>query len=382
MIYLIIGVFFLFSIFLFERNKGKNSQIFYCLECLILILLAGFRNHIGGDTLGYMLQWKDIPTLSELRDFDFCLSKYQPLWYISNAIAKSIHDDFTTFQFLHAIFVNTSIFVFINRYSEYRFSAVLIYYFMSFLYFNCEILRESMAICIFLFAIPALVKKKWIKYYLLVTIAIFFHLSSFLLYFLPLMKPAFNEKISVKTALCITLILGILLNPYILQYFIQNSFPLATHYYDKHIASGITIKSYIVYSIKCLMLYVLIYIRQRHKIYNPVVDAGIKFCFFFWIFTIFIPSVGGRFSNYFQLFFIIAMADIFWKFRKKELIKRSLIVIFFLITSINYYVRDVTYWTNTKGIRFGELFFPYYSVFEDVPEEILNRRQAIYFHEE
>lgn len=382
MIYLFIALFFLLLTFLFENKKEKRLiDFFYWIECLILILLAGFRYMVGGDTLGYMNMWEELPTLSELRYFDFLGANYQPLWYVVNAIAKSIYNDFTSFQFIHATLVNISIFVFIKKYSEYRFFAILTYYLMSFLYFNCEILRESMAICVFLFALPSLIEKKWIKYNLLITIAAFIHLSSCFLYLLPLLSPYFSKRESTNSLLYAIIVICIIFNPYIYDLFINFFFPPFGRY-SKRAQFESHIIGYIAAFIRCLMIYILIYIRQRYNICNLIIDVGLKFYFLLSVTLIFLPIVASRFMNYFQILFIIALVDVFWKLRKKQLMIVSSIMIFFSLFTINYYTRDVSAWTGIKDIRFGERFYPYYSIFEDIPQDILDRRRAIYFQEE
>jgi hypothetical protein len=380
MIYLFIALFFLLSIFLFERKKERRSiEFFYWLECLILIFLAGFRYKVGGDTLGYMAMWDELPTISDLKSFDFMGAKYQPLWYIINAIAKSIYNDFTTFQFMHATFVNISIFVVIKRYSDYRFSAILAYYLISFLYFNCEILRESIAICIFLFAVPSLVEKKWIRYYLLVTIAIFIHLSSFCLYFLPLLSFSFTKKTSLKTIFYILIAISFVLNSYIQDILMQNLFPFLERHYNRYSLLRFNTIGYVTTSIKCLALYILIYIRQRYNLYNKMADVGLKFYFFLSVITIFLPIIGDRFMNYFQIFFIIAFIDVFLKLRNKNLVMKSSIIAYFFLSTIYYYSKDITSWTGIEGTRFGERFYPYYSIFEDIPKDVLYKRNTIYY---
>ena len=100
---------------------------------------------------------------------------YQPFWYIFNAAIKSVYDDFTFFQFVHAIIVNTAIFYLIPKYTKKKFLGILVYFIFFYLYFNTEILREVLAIVFFLFAYPLIFKKKYIQYFLLCGCAYMFH---------------------------------------------------------------------------------------------------------------------------------------------------------------------------------------------------------------
>jgi len=104
MIYLIILIILLVPVFLYDVagfNKGMNG--WYIFEFTILVLLAGLRYRVGGDTLFYMGFFDEYPQLNELSDFDFAGAEFNPLWYIFNAITKFIHNDFVTFQIIQAI---------------------------------------------------------------------------------------------------------------------------------------------------------------------------------------------------------------------------------------------------------------------------------------
>ena len=114
MLYILIGFLLSFGIIIGKSNNKRLANRFYWFECIVLILLAGLRNNVGGDTIGYMAYWGSLPTFTELKNFNFLIfGRYQPLWYYLNATAKYIYDDFTTFQIIHAIILNISIFVFI-----------------------------------------------------------------------------------------------------------------------------------------------------------------------------------------------------------------------------------------------------------------------------
>jgi hypothetical protein len=379
MIYIVIGFLFFFNIFIFENNNRRSAHNVYWFECVTLILLAGLRNSVGGDTIGYMMFWDGLPTFTELSNFNFILAEYQPLWYCINALSKYIDSDFTTFQIIHAAFVNISVFIFIKRYSYSRFTAILAYYLISFLYFNCEILRESLAISVFLFAVPSLKDKKWIKYYLLCLIAFLFHSSAIILFFLPFVRFIYGKKISLKKVVLSVIILNIILNPYSVNLVATNIFPFLRPLVETYSDWEWSLIGLVVAVIKCVMLGLLVYLRQRTKIFSMAIDGGLKLYLFFALFAIFLP-IGQRFQNYFVIFFIVAFADFLWQFRGVNLIVKNLIIVFFVSTTIHYYYRDTSEWTGFQS-RFVQLFYPYYSVFEEVPAEDLNVRRAIYFQE-
>ena len=134
MIYLIIFFFLLLCTLLFEGGIDKRlSSFLYLIQYLVLVLFMTFRFRVGGDGLFYQNAFRYMPTLETITmaDLNGNQNEYQPFWFILNAAVKSIYDDFTFFQFVHALIINTAFFVLINRYCKRRFLGVLVYYIFS-----------------------------------------------------------------------------------------------------------------------------------------------------------------------------------------------------------------------------------------------------------
>lgn len=155
---------------------------------LIIVLLFGLRYRVGGDTLNYMIRYESLSTFSDLFHGGMEFGRFQPLWQILGATTKLISPDFVVFQLAHAVIVNTIIFRFINQNTKYFFTGILIYFICYSFSFNMEVLRESLAISIFLLSLKSFNNRKWFKYYLIVTIAFLFHFSAIILFILPLFR--------------------------------------------------------------------------------------------------------------------------------------------------------------------------------------------------
>jgi hypothetical protein len=197
MIYILIFLFLLLSSLIFDFRKVKiKDDGFYNLWLLILILFSGLRWKVGGDNITYHYGFESTPPLEGLAKY-VARSSYtwEPLFTLSLSLVKTFTKEFWVFQIIHAIFINTVIFRFIKKNCEYKYFALLLYFFVYFVYFNMEILRESIAVAIFLIMYPLLEKKNFKKYYLLNLIAILFHYSSIILLVFPLLhKIKFNTK--------------------------------------------------------------------------------------------------------------------------------------------------------------------------------------------
>ena len=99
--------------------KAGGEKGWYYFNLLVLILFAGLRYRIGGDTLLYMGMFEECPKLQDLKYFDFASAQYNPLWYILNGLSRSIYDDFFLFQLIHAFIVNVSFFHFFRKFWEF-----------------------------------------------------------------------------------------------------------------------------------------------------------------------------------------------------------------------------------------------------------------------
>lgn len=198
MVYLAALVLILIPFFKFDiLKKGGNEKLWYYICLSALTLIAGLRYRVGGDTLGYMVHFETYPTIAELSEFDFKGAYYTPLWYVYNAIFKSLGDSFYVFQIVQAFLVNLAFFRFFKRYSKRFFAVLLVYFVGYYLYYNTEILRSALCVVLFLEAYPLLEKRKYHWYFLLSLIAVGFHISAVFLFVIPLFRLIKKENFTV-----------------------------------------------------------------------------------------------------------------------------------------------------------------------------------------
>ncbi|MBL4677493.1 MAG: EpsG family protein [Mucilaginibacter sp.] len=208
---LIMLAFFAFKYDFLKTHDGKPGLIekgSYNVALISLIAIAGLRYKVGGDTFTYMESFEDIPFIWDFKNFDFSTATFDPLWFVFSSISKSIINDFVFFQILHAIFINVIIFKFFKKFTSFKFTAVLIYYLFLYEYFNMEIMRESLAICMLLLSYSFLETKKWYKYYLYALIGFLFHSSAIAMLILPLL---YNRKFKLVPVLILSALLLIIL---------------------------------------------------------------------------------------------------------------------------------------------------------------------------
>lgn len=174
---------------IYRIEIGKRFSFF--ITYFLLVIVAGLSFRVGIDAMRYAVEYKEYPTLFELRSFDFGSANDDPLWVCIGAFFRTFFDNFIILHTFHALFVNFIIFILFWKYAKTPFICILLYFLSFYIFFNFETLRESMAVAIYLLSFDFLIKKKWLQYFLICLISFFMHSSAiftfiipFLLYFL------------------------------------------------------------------------------------------------------------------------------------------------------------------------------------------------------
>lgn len=389
MIYLILFLLFLFPVYACDYKlwnhgdcyeRGTIYQGYYIFLLLIVVAVFGLRNYVGGDTIGYMETWKKIPMLSELAHFDFLHAKYAPMWYIFNSICKSICKDFWFFQLLHVSIVNGIIFYTISRYSQYRFTAVLLYAVATMLYFNCEILRESLSLSFGLLGLAYYKDKKWLKYYVYVLVALSFHKSAIILLFLPLFYKYAKIDINFRT-LAIIIGVGFIFSSFLLNIIVEYLFPFFYTSFKNYAAMERATMLGNLRSVLIVLLFAYLAKFYANSKEQENVYIGFKFFLLTNIIGLFLPVFSMRFANYFQVYYLILLGDFLWNhFQAKKIVVYT-IYANFIFGIVKNQTRDVSSWVSSTshGYYFYQRYYPYYSIFDDIPYDDLHHRKNIYY---
>lgn len=339
-------------------RKGMGRTILYTFLFVYLILLIGLRYEVGGDTINYMgyYVWLD-----DLSKWKFTLADdrfgFQPLFLLLCAIGKSISPDFYVFQFIHIVLFNTLFFLFIFKFTPYRFWALFVSFVVCYLYFTTEILREVFSVMVFALNFKNFEERKWIRFYLGVFVALLFHMSAIFLIVLP-----FLRMLSLKNLKMLFLI-GILVIVFVqvlFSYF--SSFSLLRTkilYYSELNSLGYFVDTVRFLRNSAFPLFVCWlyrrYYQVPHRFENMVcIGALFGFC------ALANPIIFGRFVNYFVPFLVILMADMLGQgFRSVRAKMRDKAFVFLVALSVvygSYYIHLDMY----------KLWIPYYSIFEPV----------------
>ena len=378
MIYLLVFILLLIPVVKYDwLVKTGGEKKWYYLNLVVLILLAGLRYRVGGDTLMYMAMYDKWPSIGELRYFDFEEAEYRPLWYIFAAVCKSISNDFVVFQILHAIITIPVFFYCFRKYCpRYYFSAILLFYVGYFLYFSVEILREDICIAILFLAIGWFINKKRLWYCIAVVLALYIHYSALIMLLFPITYWMF-KKPSWKLQVLLFVIIFLLLSIINLPAIIVNSLPIDGQFSRlilAYIESEININGIIIKILGLLPIIGLIFIRQSTGIkdeydFTPLIMATVVV----YAFSVCVSGV-ERFTNYFVPFIIIYFVNtiypiLYRKFRDIS-ITYSVTILVLIVYGFNlsfYYFRDMSdYYPNS---RYYVIFYPYHSIFNKIVNE-------------
>lgn len=262
LIYILVLLFLVICAYKYDFGsevKGKN--FFFFLAFFSLTLISGLRYRIGVDTLQYE-QWFDY-RLSELAQIDqsdlSIKNAYGPLFVLLASLVKSLGGNWVTFQLVHSLVLNCSIFVFFKRYSSKCFTAIAIYYLLIFYQYNCEILRQSLAIAVYLFSMPFLLEKKYMKYIIVVLIASLFHIAALIALLIPLFLSIKNNNKFFILACALFLIQPMLIGTFqnyleLLNKYFQFTDRI-TSYIDNNEAFNLNIFGYLATFLRFVVLY-------------------------------------------------------------------------------------------------------------------------------
>lgn len=210
------------------------AKINYIIIFMMFFFLAALRYNIGGDTQHYMSNWHMYPSIlssdwadeyQKIYEHHRWAQRYQPGWMFYAMIVKSIHPSFITLQVITSFLLNFAIFRTIRKYSPYPFLSLLIYYLtFTFILLEFEVVRESIAVSIFLLvAFDNWVQKKWLRYYIGTSLAFLIHPSAILMFIFPIFRHIEWKTKTYAFVLILPVLLLAIGGRLILAHFISNS---------------------------------------------------------------------------------------------------------------------------------------------------------------
>lgn len=177
----VIILFFLFymvAVFL-ETKGGKNRDAVLVLACIVLAIVAGFRDvYFWPDTFVYAISFMEhTPTIDEFSISDIPFGYGEKGFYLLQVIVKTFIDNYT-FLFLVVSFI-TFYYLYkdFKQYSIFPLVGLCVYISRFLIGRNFIQIRAGLAYAILMLSIKYIHKKDWKRYFLIVFVAWLFHRS-------------------------------------------------------------------------------------------------------------------------------------------------------------------------------------------------------------
>ena len=370
MIYLIVLILLVYLSFIYDiREKTKNRDFWYRFMLIVFILIAGLRWRLGLDTPNYLeFFYYKYPTLGKFSLKEYGLGN-DPFYVLINSAVKSLGGRFFIVQLIQASIVNTLIFKYIKKHSRYFFTCILLYYISFYSEFNMEIMRASISVVICLFANDYLLEKKWLKGYLLLCLALMFHIQTIVMFVLPIFLFLRLNKLGIAlifVAFLFSIYINTIFGDYLTmldavsevgaekaeQYLNSDKYGDQTHNLTY---MAIYFFPYIIYGIASLL-----YFKKYDN--NNLILRFEPFLLFGVVFIVIQMNlqIAYRFVDYYRVYFILFFSELFLSLLKRDF-RLSRGVVFartFIIFIPIFFMFGIE-----KYARRGQ-YYPYSSVIE------------------
>ncbi len=334
----------------YKKRKMASSLRVFCVVsiCLVMILLIGLRYRVGVDTLNYMNSYASAPKI-EMYIKHFSLSSIRdPLFHLIESICRTCTPDFWPFQLILTSISTTGIVIFINRNSTNPFIGLAIFILLQWLYFTTEILRESIAIAIFLLNYQNIKKRRFLRYYLISFLSIGFHYSAMITWVVP-----FCIKLRINfyyILICIGIILSTPLLDSLNQLLAIATITDRVNQYMNQ-AEMLNFNWRLAELIRSatlpLAIIIICKLRKLKIQFQGMILLQIIFC----LGTFAVPVIFLRFTNYTALFITVVLSNLLGSQKLLSFLKLSLCCLI-IVSQFHYYSQIYHRW------------FPYVSIFK------------------
>ena len=323
-----------------QKNKKVRDAIFY-LMCAQLLFLAVFKSpEYGVDSVNYtvwFLQWREMPLLEVLRYYST-----EPGYILINKIIGFFTDDVTIFYGLIAVLTLIPQFIFIKKYSMLPGLALVAFTALGFHEFSMSILRQALALAIYVWGFKYISERKFWKYALFVFLAFCFHQTAAITIFLYFLYPWKNTFGRLLGSFGASLAL-FLFAPWVLP--ILNR--LAGKNYVLNYEAGRTL-----YILLWVLAFAFFFIGRK-RMNNPSLKVhydALNIAAVFQSFSMVMESF-GRAIQYYQISLVILIPDVVYYIGLKEKKNQAVFVPLYLLLCVVFYL-----YYNIAGINVNRVY--------------------------
>lgn len=173
-------------------QTGKRHLMLRRADVFMIIVIAwmtcfSFLRTSYNDTVNYISDFNYLaePLAQFLQNNNLLKIGSNPLFDLYISIVHSFTSDYHIFFFFPAIFNSIAVIKFFKRYSTNAAFSLLIFYSIGTYIMYIAAMKQSIAVGILLFALPYAIDKKYVRYYLLVFVAMLLHTHAFVFLAVP-----------------------------------------------------------------------------------------------------------------------------------------------------------------------------------------------------
>jgi len=172
----------LLAYMLFFTSDETVKRYIVCGSLGVFVLFFGFRGFILTDWINYYSYFNDLEWYQVLYFFDERKYGYEPGFAIFCMLCKSLFPNYFFMQIIVTLINTYALYYFFKRYTNNIPLGIMLFVVFEGIFIATNLIRNSIAISLFLIALPYLEERKPIKYFALCLLATSFHLSA-LVYF-------------------------------------------------------------------------------------------------------------------------------------------------------------------------------------------------------
>lgn len=323
-----------------KKCSTRTRDLYFLLAFIVLVFFTSFRYAIGFDYFSYRLIYEMVETEWTL-DVIFHDFWYEPGFFLIYKFFQLLHFSYPAALAGINIFLMAVSVWFVRRYSKMPWVSIYLYITFQFLAYHMNLVRQSIALCFFLFAYPFLKEKKIIPFTLLLLIGGLLHNSLWFvwpLYFLLTKKPTIRYWVFTAGAALLVYILFDALFVYIKPYLpMKYAAYLGTYFWNANT---------FLYVVPAILYGVLLFLFRR-RITDPTARTiYLNSAFYNILISFYITKhfILERFAVYPFVFSLIAVPDIIASYRsekkrgKRERTMYRFVLILWLLFGAGYFL--------------------------------------------
>ena len=301
------------------RQTTQNKLFFVALLCTLAVPV-GLRRMFN-DTGAYIDNFNSSLPLAQLLVSDQLHILANPAFEIYSSLIHDWMNNYHVFFMISAFFVQYSYIRMIRQYADSFVLGIGLYICLGTYVFSMAAMKQTIAMAILMLAIPKLLERSYLKYYLLVFVAFLFHTYAIAFAILPLftVKPW-----KIRTFVLLIVVLVVMQNfesviGSFMDYANEQGKTLAEYeVFDDAQVNILRVAVYAVVPLMSLLLRSYLFRGENTSAYNILIHMSIISFAFMLLGMINGANMFGRMANYFELGIICSMTWIINKAFTKQ----------------------------------------------------------------